>query len=175
MPATITISGQLLGRTKPLFTDWRVPLPPDIFDNGKRLTLRDLLTRIVLEEVEAFRTRQEQRQKKNILPPLVWPWMTLVAEQQAVAEALVANLGHRSPKLLIPYLSLLSPSQRSCVARRLSEIQPWDSEICKALFSLVGDASSWVRERVLEALTNCTITQAEATELTSLLTRKSGC
>ena len=57
MQLTITVEGKLLGRTKPLFTDWRVPLPPDIFINGKHPTLRDLLTRIVIEEVEAFRIR----------------------------------------------------------------------------------------------------------------------
>jgi len=67
MQSTITVSGKLLGRTKPLFTDWRIPLPPDISSNGKRPTLRELLTRIVLEEVEAFRTRQEQRRLNRIL------------------------------------------------------------------------------------------------------------
>lgn len=61
MQSTITIEGKLLGKSKPLFADWLIPFPPDLSNNGKRLTLRDLLTRIVIEEVEAFRTRQEQR------------------------------------------------------------------------------------------------------------------
>lgn len=67
MQSTITVAGKLLGRTKPLFTDWRIPLGPDISSEGKRPTLRELLTRIVLEEVEAFRTRQEQRRLNRIL------------------------------------------------------------------------------------------------------------
>lgn len=66
MQSTITIEGKLLGRTKPLFTDWRI-LPPKFFSKEKHPTLRDLLTRIVLEEVEAFRTRQEQRRLTRIL------------------------------------------------------------------------------------------------------------
>lgn len=66
MQSTITIEGKFLGRSKPLFADWLITLPPDS-NNGKRLTLRDLLTRIVLEEVEAFRTRQEQRHLTRVL------------------------------------------------------------------------------------------------------------
>jgi predicted nucleic acid-binding protein len=55
----ITISGKTLGRKKPLFADWSIPLPPDLGDGG--LTLRDLIGRIVRTEVEAFRQRQQER------------------------------------------------------------------------------------------------------------------
>lgn len=65
--STITISGKLLGKSKPLFTDWNIPLPPEILGGRQHLTLRDLITRIVLEEVEAFRTRQEQQHLIRIL------------------------------------------------------------------------------------------------------------
>jgi hypothetical protein len=55
----ITISGKALGRKKPLFADWSIPLPPDVGDSG--LTLRDLIGRVVRAEVEAFGQRQEDR------------------------------------------------------------------------------------------------------------------
>jgi hypothetical protein len=55
----ITVSGKTLGLKKPLFADWSIPFPPDVGDGG--LTLRDLISRIVRAEVEAFRTRQEER------------------------------------------------------------------------------------------------------------------
>ncbi|MEG3437344.1 hypothetical protein V0288_09455 [Pannus brasiliensis CCIBt3594] len=61
MTATLTISGKVLGRSKPLFTDWSLSVGDD------SLTLKDLLTRIVREEIDAFRTRQEQRRLVKVL------------------------------------------------------------------------------------------------------------
>ena len=58
----ITINGKTVGRKKPLFADWSIPFPPDLRPGGDRLTLRDLITRIVRAEVEAFRQRQHDRQ-----------------------------------------------------------------------------------------------------------------
>jgi hypothetical protein len=55
----ITISGKALGRKKPLFADWSIPMPPDLGDGG--LTLRDLIARVVRAEVEAFQKRQQER------------------------------------------------------------------------------------------------------------------
>jgi hypothetical protein len=66
MTATITISGKSLGKKKPLFADWSIPFPPE-WDDGDGLTLRELITRIVLAEVAAFRDRQEQRRVARVL------------------------------------------------------------------------------------------------------------
>jgi hypothetical protein len=55
----LTITGKVVGRKKPLFADWSVPFPPDLRERGEGLTLRDLITRIVHTEVDAFRQRQE--------------------------------------------------------------------------------------------------------------------
>ncbi|WP_144405702.1 hypothetical protein [Aliterella atlantica] len=33
----ITVTGKVLGRSKPLFTNWRVPIPPSIGAGGDRL------------------------------------------------------------------------------------------------------------------------------------------
>ena len=56
----IAISGKTLGRKKPLFADWSIPLPPDLGEGGA-LTLRDLIARVVRAEVEAFQQRQQER------------------------------------------------------------------------------------------------------------------
>ena len=56
----LTIRGKALGRKKPLFADWSIPLPPELGDGGS-LTLRDLIDRVVRAEVEAFKKRQKER------------------------------------------------------------------------------------------------------------------
>ena len=56
----IQITGKALGRRKQLFEDWSMPFPPELCDGGP-ITLRDLIPRVVLAEVRAFRDRQEER------------------------------------------------------------------------------------------------------------------
>jgi hypothetical protein len=56
----LTISGKALGKKKPLFADFSIPYPPELGEGGA-VQLRDLLSRIVRHEVEAFRERQEDR------------------------------------------------------------------------------------------------------------------
>lgn len=56
----LTIHGKSLGRKRPLFSDFSIPVSTDPGDGG--LTLRLLLERIVRAEVEAFRNRQSERQ-----------------------------------------------------------------------------------------------------------------
>lgn len=63
----LTVSAKALGRSKPLFADWSVPFPPDLRPDGDRLTLRDLIDRIVRVEVAAFRERQEERRLSRAL------------------------------------------------------------------------------------------------------------
>src|SRR5262249_9196423 len=62
----LTISGKALGRKKPLFADFSVPFPPDLGDGGAT-TLRDVITRIVRHEVQAFKQRQEDRKLLHAL------------------------------------------------------------------------------------------------------------
>lgn len=63
------ISAKALGRRKPLFADWSIPLPPDWSnrDGDGGITLRDLIDRIVREEVRSFRKRQHERQFLRVL------------------------------------------------------------------------------------------------------------
>lgn len=102
---------------------------------------------------------------------LVWPWIKLEPSQTLVAATLLHNRGERSPKRLIPYLSLLDSYGRCAVARLLSDVQPWDVEIRATLFHLLSDASSWVREQVIGLLNHCKITPDESVQLEQLLTR----
>lgn len=63
----LTISARAMGKRKPIVPDWQVPWPPEEHDPGEPLTLRQLITRIVCEEVEAFKKRQEAKQFVRIL------------------------------------------------------------------------------------------------------------
>jgi hypothetical protein len=64
--AFMIISGRNLGRQrKPLFDDFSIPLPPDVGDGG--FTLRQLIRRIVLAEIDAFHQRQEVRRLTRVL------------------------------------------------------------------------------------------------------------
>jgi hypothetical protein len=55
-----TIAGKALGRKKPLFEDFSVPLPPAGRGDGG-MTLRELIGHVVRSEVAAFKERQQER------------------------------------------------------------------------------------------------------------------
>lgn len=112
-------------------------------------------------------------EKPKTLTPLVWDWLSLEASQEKVLTTLFNNLGERSPQVLLPYISQLNPYQRRDLAQKLAEIKPWNEEIRNALFKLVSDASSWVREEALKCFHGCEIQEREAIALEKLLTRKS--
>jgi hypothetical protein len=57
MGIELTVEAKVVGKKQPLFTDWRVELPPLDESRGDHLKLRDLITSIVIKEVEAFRLR----------------------------------------------------------------------------------------------------------------------
>lgn len=67
MISRLTISARAMGKRKPLVPDWQLPWPPDEYDSGEPLTLRELITRIVIQQVNAFKARQEASQLVRIL------------------------------------------------------------------------------------------------------------
>ncbi len=67
MSSEITISTRALGRRKRLLDDWSIPFPPEFSDEGEPRTLRDLITRIVCQEVRQFKERQERRRMVYVL------------------------------------------------------------------------------------------------------------
>ena len=60
-PPVLTIEGQLFGRGRALFPDFSFPLLPEWAAPGASVTLRDLITRIVREEVHNFQQRRSER------------------------------------------------------------------------------------------------------------------
>jgi hypothetical protein len=65
--SVLNISARVMGKRKPLVPDWQIPWPPDEHDSGEPTTLRQLITRIVLQEVDAFKQRQEAKRFVRIL------------------------------------------------------------------------------------------------------------
>jgi hypothetical protein len=66
---TLTISGKVMGKTRPIFTDWELVLPAESVTGKDLLTLADLLSAVVTAEVEAFRSRQTEGRLNQILTP----------------------------------------------------------------------------------------------------------
>jgi hypothetical protein len=110
--------------------------------------------------------------KETVLPPIVWDWCKQTAQQQNLAQILVNHVGQRSPKVLIPYLAVGDVHMRANISRLLAAVKPWDAEIRNALFGLVSDASSWLRQEVIGHLMACEIDSSESAYLVTLLTRK---
>lgn len=64
----INIEGHQLGIKKPLVPARQIDLPGDWFGHGgEHVTLRQLITRIVTEEVEGFHKRQAEQQLFRVL------------------------------------------------------------------------------------------------------------
>lgn len=68
---TIRVEARQLGRKKPLLSDWSVALPSTGSETpvtvAPSITLRELITTVVLAEVEAFDDRQSQYQLTQVL------------------------------------------------------------------------------------------------------------
>lgn len=67
MAIELTVEAKVVGQKRPLFTNWRVELPPLDENQGDHLKLRDLITSIVGKEVEAFRLRQAKRKLARVM------------------------------------------------------------------------------------------------------------
>jgi HEAT repeat protein len=112
--------------------------------------------------------------KKLALEPIVWPWIKLSIDRQAVTKTLLWSLGSRSPKRLIPYLSMMNPGTRALFAEKLIDMPRQDTEVRDALFSLIGDRSHWVREQALSGFEKHRVDEQGAIQLEGLLNRKAG-
>jgi hypothetical protein len=110
--------------------------------------------------------------KKTKLKPIVWPWCVPEADRAGLARDLLTHLGDRPPTRLLPHLGSLDAWGRADAVRLLAEQKRWDATTRGALFALVGDSSSDVREKAVQALRPCKIGANDATGLETLLTRK---
>ena len=68
MTGSLTVTTRALGRRKRLLDDWSVSPPQDLSD-GEPLTLRSVITHVVIETVRAFEKRQEQNKFFRVLTP----------------------------------------------------------------------------------------------------------
>jgi hypothetical protein len=66
MSIPFTVEGKVVGQKAPVFSDWHIELPP-IEDNGDSLRLRDLISSIVVKEVDAYRGRQQERKLARMM------------------------------------------------------------------------------------------------------------
>jgi hypothetical protein len=69
MSPHLTINAIMAGRKTPLVPDFEIPVPPEAVDGSEPQTLRSIISRIVINEVEKFRTRQQKRRLMSILSP----------------------------------------------------------------------------------------------------------
>jgi hypothetical protein len=66
--SSIQVEAKVLGQKYSIFSDYQIPIPPKPSDAG-RITLRELISLLVIKEVEAFRQRQEERRLLRVLSP----------------------------------------------------------------------------------------------------------
>lgn len=67
MSHQVTISTKAIGRRKRILDDWSLTLPPNLEDDGGGLTLRELITQVVIEQVRLFQERQEENRFLHVL------------------------------------------------------------------------------------------------------------
>ncbi len=113
------------------------------------------------------------KHKKNFLKPLVWDWLPIQLDREAVSGLLIDCRGTRSLKRLIPYLSLMNPPDRERVARVLKESKDKDEEILQTLLILAGDLSPDVRETAIQGLHGIKLHDSDIAHLEGLLSRQS--
>jgi HEAT repeat protein len=113
------------------------------------------------------------KHKKNSLKPLVWDWLPIQLDREAVSGLLIDCRGTRSLKRLIPYLSLMNPRDRERVARLLKEKKDKDEEILQTLLLLAGDLSPDVRETAIQSLNGIKLQESDIVQLEGLLSRHS--
>ncbi len=129
------------GRTGPAYaTD------PAMFESLERLVLRMPTSPIALK-------------------PLVWPWTGCMARRDTVARELMAALGSRSPRQLIPHLESFDARDRRVVVERLAEQQPVDEETRWTLLRLAADAEPEVAQAALVGLARAGLSPDDAIKL----------
>ena len=103
MQANVTIEAKVLGRKKPLFDDWAIPLAALAPGQGASLSLRDLIARIVVEEVVAFRQQQQERRLARVL--------TSGEIAQGLAAGKVDTGGHEARQTVDPQAAVATALQ----------------------------------------------------------------
>lgn len=91
-----------------------------------------------------------------------------------VAATMIRVVGNRPLEPLLDLLPSMGPNARAALARAAAERRRLDGDLRRAIVKMVGDRSTFVRQRAVEAMNRLTPSTDEALELESLLTRKAG-
>ena len=67
MSLTLTVEAKVAGRKRPLLSNWRLAMPPVEGKSGRSLRLRDLISLVVAEEVEAYHARGQERRLARMM------------------------------------------------------------------------------------------------------------
>lgn len=95
-------------------------------------------------------------------------------DRGAVAATMVRVVGNRPLEPLLDFLPSMDPDTRAALADAASKRTRLDGDLRRAIVRMVGDRSTLVRQRAVEAMDELTPSTEEALELESLLTRKAG-
>jgi len=143
-----------------------------LFSLASRVYDRDLIEASdMFERLEHLLPRLKHKQ--NNLKPLVWDWLPIQLDREVVSGQLIDCRGTRSPKRLIPYLSLMNPRDRERVAQILKESKNKDGETLQTLLLLAGDLSPDVRETAIQGLRGIKLRDPDIAHLEGLLSRQS--
>ncbi|MBK8021227.1 MAG: DUF4132 domain-containing protein [Chloroflexi bacterium] len=123
----------------------------------------------VFEKIAALLSRVPK--DGELLPPIVWEWQILRVRRHAIEDAFLRALRDRSPKVVIPYLPLLTKA-RAFAARIVARLGLDDPDARPVLFDMIADREHSTREQILKLFEETTICPEEAPELETLLTRK---
>jgi len=91
-----------------------------------------------------------------------------------VAATMIRVVGNRPLEPLLDFLPSMDVNVRAALALAASERGTLDGDLRRAIVTMVGDRSTEVRQRAVEAMNKLTPSTDEAIALESLLTRKAG-
>lgn len=111
-------------------------------------------------------------QTRQMLDPIVWPWMVQPADRAEVVDALANCRGDRPFNRLIPYVPFMTSYAQIRVIQELKKQQVWDEPARELFLTLVGDPSHSIREQALAVVAEHDLSEAEVQHLEDLLARK---
>ncbi len=126
----------------------------------------------LFEALEVFLQRFST--KETTLKPLVWPWMAATIDRSSIADELVRRQQGRPVHCLLPYGTMMGHWGKRQLAEQLAKSQSWDQAIREAMFELLRDRSSYVREEMIRQLQlhGYVPSEPEAKTMEALMTRK---
>ncbi len=111
--------------------------------------------------------------KPTTTPPLGIETEPIALDRGAVAGTMIYLLGDRPPEPLLDFLPSLDSGSRAALVSVIGRRDVLDGDLRRAVVTLLGDRSSYVRECAVKAFGKLVVDDEEALRLEPLLTRKS--